>query len=1253
MDIQFPKFVGRDTQLSNIKAQIARQGQTVVVNIAGAGGVGKTTLLRKVKQDLKSSDTLITEIIDFSHTVHRVQSWILEQITAIRPKAFPIYREKTRDIEKLEPLSRLYREREALDALVLDYNHFAQDHRIVLLFDTVELIQETPLLAFVLELVARLENTVLILAGRYNDDSSTVARLKASFGAEQVLTFRLGGFTKDEAELYFDEAVTPGLREVHTGLLENIYLLSEGNAIKIALALDWLSRGIPIMPEVTQWKPEDLVVLKKESPSEFDARRTRFEKALMVGISRLEDPLYEVILYMAHFNKRFNHQMLMFFFPKETDKVFSRLIDLPFVKYVNKEYFVLHDEMTRLAQEYIWDSIEDPDRTQRRELSHAACEYYQQELSALPPMDERTEQDRITSWSYAVECMYYRLYANFQEGYPRFEELFEELTDDQRPGLAALAVNFLREFEDEREFSDLLKCFVDGYYDGGVLLSQQQLKEAQETLARGLEQLNLTLHRLDLRQASALDRHLINRRHEVYHQLGFCYRSMGDWNKAILNYEKSLEIALELSRELDEKSPLKTRLMGQIAETLNSLSNVHRLVGNFHQARLLCKTSILLRHTWDQKQETKSQYVMAMILWEMGGTAESMRYLRAAENSCPPEDESTQALTTKHRAYILYRAGLPDLAIPLLAEAESVFRRRGQFSELADTLNMRSRIYREHPEIVREQSTDRDHMVEAEKQTKAAYEIAERIGDEFRLSECHLTQAILYYRWSQQPSVEQARRQECYNRALEHYERGLELAEDRFYRLLSVYSGLRGDMAFNERDYDLAFEHYNQQCELATRFKRAVYERVIDSIGDRLRELGSTDPGLARLYIDRALKFWRWEKQLADDYPELIDEVLEIKRQIDEGEELEWLDWQYQQAMLKGEWEKASTSCDRILEIPSLYDDINRAEVILDKVQATHRWGDLSGARRLSKVVLQIGTKLKAPALVGNAHLMLARVLWDATNTAEAAAQLNQAEQAFTESQDELGLARVKRLRAYIRHRTGFFHAPEDTSQKVAGDFLYPMDELKQAALVFEKHQLDSELADAWNVMSRILRTAPSKPDYAQAGEYAQRALQRAEAVKDSYRIAECNLSLTILAYRLAQEDEQEELYDQALKYCDAGFAVLSRETHLLRSVYQGLRGSILLEKGSESQDPPNRVAYWDQAFDAFARELVEAASSKPARLVRALDLIHDALMRLPAEHVTTYTQRIRSAWPEDRFKQEFSILEDMCEQAVQYRPYV
>ncbi len=1233
MSIIFPEFVGRDTQLADIEGQIARQGQTVVVNIAGVGGVGKTTILRKIKDTFEpQSNLLVTGIIDFSQTVHRVQSWILNQIIEIQRNGFPTYQQKMKDIETAEPLTRLYHEREAFDDFIQDYNRIAHDHRIILLFDTVEYMQDTPLLTFIIELVAQLKNTVLILAGRRNDEPALIQQLHANFEANQVLTFRLEGFTEDEAKSYVERAEIPDLAEINEDLQKSIFLLGDGNAIKIALALDWLNRGIPLMPEVTHLEPEDI----RNSP-ELETLRIKFEDALMSGIRQLEEPVDEVILFMAHLNKRFNLKMIEFFFfqgmedsttrTEQATELLAQLKDLPFVKYISDDYFVLHDEMARLVETYVWDLIEDPDKTQRRELSREAVKYYQQELDTFPPPQHRTEEQRVAFWSYRVEQMYYRLYADFYSGYGEFEQLFEALVDDQRPELAALAVNFLREFEDETEFSNLLRCFVDGYYNGGVLLSEQKFGEAEKTLVSGEKQLGEVISQIKLPQANILDRRLYERRYIIYHQLGFCYHRMGNWELAIDNYNQALNLALELADELHSQSPQSATdkeklLMAQIAQTLNNLANIHRLLGNFDVARLLCQTSIFVRKVWDSNNVVASQYVMAMILWEMGATSEAMRYLRAAENSCPPENEIMQARITKHRAYILYRAGLPKQANPLLKETEVVFRNRGDFSELADLLNLRSRIYRDYPDIV----PDEDHMVVAEQYTNEAYDIAKRIGNEFRQAECHLTRALHYYHWSDLEDHREKAKEAC--------QMGLALTQDRYYRLWSVYSGLLGDIAFSKKEYTSAFQYYSQQCALATQFKRAIYEHTIDTIGNRLRELGAKDPGTVEYYADPILKFWQEEKKLDIQYPELINEINEIKKAINEGIRLENLNQQYQQAYLQGNWQDAEAICDRILEIPSLYTDENRANIILDKIRTLHRAGNYSKARRLTKVVLQIGTDLEIPGLIGYGNLLLARILWDVTSTAEAAIHLIQADEAFKKSKNEVGLTRVKRNHSYIRHRTGFFQEP--------------MDELIECAQVFRENGLDSELADVWNVMSRIARTDPERPNFNQARRYAEQALQKATVARDSYRIAECHLSMAILARR-------EQKYEEVLQHCDDGFAILSSETRLLRSVYHGIRGGTLFELGKDAVNNPEvRRQYWDQAFEAFILELIEAITCKPVRLMRALDIIYETLIRLPNdEELRKYTQQIKDTWQQKQLGQQFPIVELMCDEAVRYQPYI
>lgn len=1236
MSIKFPEFVGRQEQLGKITRQIKRHNQTVVVNIAGAGGVGKTAILRQVQKSFAGTGNyLMSQIIDFSLTVHRVEAWILSQIVLVDPGAFKNYRREASELELLEPLPRLYREQEVQQTFVKEYNQLAQNHRVILLFDTMELVQGTPLLEYVITLVSQLSNTVLVLAGRENDAAPLLGRLDKLYGEQNVESFRLEGFSRAEAKLYFEQANTPHLKTINDNLLENIYLLSTGNAIKIALALEWLDKGIPLMTEVTRLQPEDL---RSKSIPELKKLQEKFEYALMDGIRQLESPTDEAILFMAHLHKRFNRKILCFFFPDRTEQEINDLIrqlkQLPFVKYSSDDYFVLHDEMARLVQLHVWEKVEDVE--ERHQISQQACQYYEQEIKELSRSPEhRSEEDRILYWSYRVEQVYYRLDVDFQTGFYEFERLFEELDNDRRAGLAGLANKFLRGFEKKILSSKLLPCFLDGYYDGGVLLMQQQFNQAEEKLVAGLTRLKATLKETHGQLDNALDRHLSQQLYKVHHQLGFCYRSMGRWEKSIEHYTESLNMALEQADEIDRhptpNPQLKQQLMAQIAETLNSSANVHRLVGEFQEARLLCQTSAYMRQGWDKNQVAKSQYVMAMILWEMGATAEAMRYLRQAELSCPPEDESTKALITKHRAYIFYRAGLPEEALSLLASVEPIFRQRGLFSELADTLNNFSRIYRRYARQGKDEELGKDSMALAEMYANEAFDIAKRIGDEFRQSECHLTRALNYY----DLSLRDKERHAYYrDKALEEYYQGWQIAHNRYYRLLSVYSELRGNLAFEQPDYALAFDQYAQQCTLATHFKRAVYERAIDTVGERLRLLGSGDSLLALQYAQKLLDYWRDEAKLATQYPDLINEIIQIMETIQEKEIWDKLIRKYHQAFLKGRWEDAINHCDQILGVSGLYKDLNRANVLLDKIRATHRSGKLSEARRLAKVVLQIGEELNNPHLRGNANLWLARILWDATNTAESAIYMEEAHRIFNEAKDDIGLARTRQLQSYILHRTGFFQEPMDT--------------LANAVQVFRANGMDSELAHSWNVMSRIARTNPDpkKRNSELAQEYADKALECALASNDSYRIAECYLSLAITALR-------ERNYGKTLGYCQDGMAYLSQETHLLHSVYQGVRGSALLEEGFSAADPETRTVFWDKAFEAFVLELIEATKSKPARLVRAIDLIYEALLRMPTEALPIYTHRIVENWEQKSFNHEFPIVLNMCKEALRYRPFV
>jgi tetratricopeptide (TPR) repeat protein len=1205
--IKFPSFIGRERELTGIDRQVRRQGKTVLINIAGPGGIGKTAILRKVKEQyLPEPDILVTKVIDFSQTIHRSEAWIMGQIISLAPRRFKRYGQVLRKVQfATDPLTRIHYEGELVNAFVADFNEVAAKVRFVILFDTLELIQDSPLFVFVLELVRRLENTVVLLAGRRNSEPDFLVELDRLFKPSQLKTIALAGFSEPEAFQYFEQTIPLHLKGIDPDLQKNIYFLSEGNPIKISLSLDWLDRGIPLMGEVMKMEP---AALRRRSKEDIAALRCQFESALMEGIRKFQSPVDEIILYMAHFNKRFNRRMVEFFFlegrdPREqaaaSRKLIAELKELPFVKYTGEDYFVLHDEMSRLVQTYVWDTVEDPDRTLRKKMSERICEHYEKELAGLPDWKDCTEPQRVMRRSYEVEALYYRLYADFRRGFLEFEKLFETLTQDHRSGLAALALRFVEEFKGDPAFSEVMQCFINGYYSGGVLIAREKFEEAGRKLEQGEHELEKLLKTYNWEKAP-LDRFLQERSYLVYQQLGYCYRSMGDWTEAEAAYQRSLGLALELAPkvlQLPGALERKRTLMQQIAETLNNLGNLYRLTGQFYEARLLCQAGIVLRKAWGL-DPVMSLYVMSMTLWEMGDTAASVTYLSWAEQVCT--DDYRLALLKKYRAYILFRTGLAEQALPLLDEAEAIFRNKISRSELAHALVIRRRIYRDNLDLIGNRAPRRSAMKYIEDLGKEALLLSRQTDDKFRIAECHLTQAFHYYHWAQAEPHKAALYRKL---ALDEWKQGQGLAQGKYLQIYSFYCRLRGDLAFDAAppDYELAFDYYTEQCKVGSHFKHATYERGIDHLAERLQSLGNTDPARALQFIDRIITSWTGDPKVAKR-TELVEELQEVRKTIQESEKLKDLKTRYDQAMLQGEWAKARHYSAEILQIPGFYTDADRADMLLATSRAAHRQEHFAEARRYAKVALQLGRQLKADTLVGNAHLSMTSILWDTTSTAEAAEHLKTATQIFTRLKDEVGLARAGRFYNYILYRTGHY-----------SELIEP---LRRVAEVFKKHQMIAEVADAKNLISRVARTKLVDPDYDLAEKSAEEALQMAEVSGDTYRKAECLLSLAALCQR-------EKNYKQVLAYYTEGIRLLPPEAHAIRTVYEGIRGTAYFEMACQATGE-ERVACWDQAFMAFSRELAQASESKPASLVRSIELLFARLTQLPsAEELTRYTQTV------------------------------
>ncbi|RPH47062.1 MAG: hypothetical protein EHM85_20525, partial [Desulfobacteraceae bacterium] len=377
------EIIGREEQLEKFKRWINQEKCSYLVSINGRGGAGKTYLLRKIHELYsKRNDLLCLDIIDFSQSKTRTKQWLMDSIasnaneSSSMPMAFETYRNKSTEFDDRKPQEdAAYLSMEELEkSFKEDFQEVEKTRRCIFLFDTFELIQDSMLSDFIIELAQQSENSLFFLAGRRNAEMD--GQLKKLLGNHYQF-IKLEGFDEKDAIQY--------IRKNHAGkkLSEQeqkaLYLLADnGLPIKLALALDWLSRGL-MMHTLADYSAN----LKDMSEAEKQNIRLAFEQELVTLISELGTKVDQAIYLMAHVNRRFNRELLNLLIP---DANIETLVDaikqLSFVKCIEDNYFVLHDELQRMIVRHVWER-NDQSHEARREISQKVIEYYTQQINQL------------------------------------------------------------------------------------------------------------------------------------------------------------------------------------------------------------------------------------------------------------------------------------------------------------------------------------------------------------------------------------------------------------------------------------------------------------------------------------------------------------------------------------------------------------------------------------------------------------------------------------------------------------------------------------------------------------------------------------------------------------------------------------------------------------------------------------------------------------------------------------------------------
>lgn len=440
--------------LAKLRQAVEHHLQKILL-LEGDAGIGKTTLLEWAAQLAAACNVVSVPIIDFYDTnVHSFQGLELVIADALdsRPEgAFAAYR----TARQKDPQADLWAEFEEAYSVAVTTKH------VLLCFDTVErLVYErdpdpvlrdcgieeidAPSWQWLLGRAGQLPNTTVLLAARPTQ-KLLLTRLEKAYG-DRVDHVAIAGFNLQETTDYF-RAFEFGNQIVDASpeMIEKIHLLSDGRPILIALALDWLQRGVwdlrlyPMgVNELRQMKATSQNAGRRTHLSqEWDIIKHHFEIALVKQIRDLKTPVDKAVTYLALCRKGCNAELLarLMNIPSEdATSLVAELRALSFVKLTrsgDSMILFLHDEMYDLVEQYVW-SADYPDYEEQARLDEQIVIWYKeqidrrgQEISEAPNRLQRRKLRRDLQLI-VTERLYYQLDLDPKSGYREYSHLAEQ-----------------------------------------------------------------------------------------------------------------------------------------------------------------------------------------------------------------------------------------------------------------------------------------------------------------------------------------------------------------------------------------------------------------------------------------------------------------------------------------------------------------------------------------------------------------------------------------------------------------------------------------------------------------------------------------------------------------------------------------------------------------------------------------------------------------------------------------------------------
>jgi tetratricopeptide (TPR) repeat protein len=473
------RVVGRSSEVEAIQEALADPtGRTHILYFIGPGGIGKTRLLEETEYltaDWGRGTFLYTGIIDLYHSEFHSAGGIRAAIAdGFDPENqhFQAYRERRQRFETqraagVAPEVLKQERRELIRFFLADYNRMARERRILLRFDTMELVQyESDLVQevcqiereavevwdWLIEVLAQLEHTVVLLAGR--PPAPLRAELEARCREEGGPVFRafdLEGLTLEESLAYFDAlaSLEPRVGEIPGDVRRRIWTYTGGHPIRLSLVIDLALGGREIAdlfpPPGREGKPA--------------VGREEIDEQLMDELVRLPSPVRDMLHYLALARKGLGAELLQQLEPEwgveQCRDNLERMRRFTFVKpRPGTDLLFLHDELSELFDRFILR-----ERQHYRRTYESIAAYYRGRMAQARDVEEQR--------ALKTNRLYYELQVDPWEAFwrcyvPWDEEAVRAFDTDLDMRLRDELLRFLRETREAAWVSRrLLRDVVD------------------------------------------------------------------------------------------------------------------------------------------------------------------------------------------------------------------------------------------------------------------------------------------------------------------------------------------------------------------------------------------------------------------------------------------------------------------------------------------------------------------------------------------------------------------------------------------------------------------------------------------------------------------------------------------------------------------------------------------------------------------------------------------------------------------------